>query len=102
MSTIENITGVSNIAWAEFAHGAAHRCRIFIVPEEEGGYSVFAADLPGAASQGESIDEAKNNIEDVLTEMIRYHRGRNEDIPWDDAGIQKSADTIEKWVTVNA
>lgn len=34
--------------------------------ESEGGYSVWVPDLPGCASQGESLDEAKNNIEEAV------------------------------------
>ena len=103
MSMIEELAvGVENIAnWSTFEHEQQFRCRVFIVPEAEGGFSAFAADLPGAASQGETRAEARSNIEDALTEVIRHYRESKMEIPWGDAGIQKTTDTIEISVTVN-
>ena len=34
--------------------------------ESIGGYSVWVPDLPGCASQGETLDEAKKNIEEAI------------------------------------
>ena len=34
--------------------------------ESSGGYSVWVPDLPGCASQGETLDEAKHNIEEAI------------------------------------
>lgn len=34
--------------------------------EKTGGYSVWVPDLPGCASQGETLDEAKKNIEEAI------------------------------------
>ena len=34
--------------------------------EKKGGYSVWAPELPGCASQGESFDEALKNIRDAI------------------------------------
>jgi predicted RNase H-like HicB family nuclease len=103
MNMIEDLAvGVTGIAnWSTFEHERRLRCRVLIVPEAEGGYSVFAADLPGAASQAETIDDAKRNIEDALTEVIRCYRDAGEEIPWGDAGVQKTNDSIEIYVTVN-
>jgi antitoxin HicB len=39
----------------------------FIVePQDEGGYYVYAPDLPGLHSQGETLDEARANAEEAL------------------------------------
>jgi predicted RNase H-like HicB family nuclease len=35
-------------------------------PEEEGGYHVYAPDLPGLHSQGETLDEAIANGQEAL------------------------------------
>lgn len=40
---------------------------IQIVPEEEGGYSVLVPGLPGCVSQGESQEEAIENIKDAIS-----------------------------------
>jgi predicted RNase H-like HicB family nuclease len=34
--------------------------------ENEGGYSVWVPDLPGCASQGETLEEALNNIKEAI------------------------------------
>ncbi len=34
--------------------------------EKEGGYSVWVPELPGCASQGETFDEALNNIREAI------------------------------------
>ncbi|KKU29133.1 MAG: hypothetical protein UX80_C0019G0004 [Candidatus Amesbacteria bacterium GW2011_GWA2_47_11b] len=34
--------------------------------EPEGGYSVWVPELPGCASQGETLDETKKNIEEAI------------------------------------
>lgn len=40
-----------------------------VIFEEQvnGGYAVWVPDLPGCASQGETLDEAKRNIEEAIT-----------------------------------
>lgn len=38
---------------------------IEVIPEEAGGYSVKIEELPGCISQGETIDEAINNIKEA-------------------------------------
>ncbi|MBA3483811.1 MAG: type II toxin-antitoxin system HicB family antitoxin [Pirellulales bacterium] len=89
--------------WENFEHGRVLNFRIFIVPEEEaGGYSVFAADLPGAASQGETVEEAVSNIREVLTELVQYYIGELGHIPWGNAEAEVTNSTIEKWILVNA
>lgn len=35
-------------------------------PEEEGGYSVSAPDLPGCHSQGDTFEEARANIAEAI------------------------------------
>jgi predicted RNase H-like HicB family nuclease len=35
-------------------------------PQEEGGYHVYAPDLPGLHTQGDSLDEATDNAREAL------------------------------------
>jgi predicted RNase H-like HicB family nuclease len=35
------------------------------VPAEEGGFFVYAREMPGAFSQGETIEEARDNLIDL-------------------------------------
>jgi predicted RNase H-like HicB family nuclease len=36
-------------------------------PQDEGGFHVYAPDLPGLHTQGEDIDEAIENAQEALT-----------------------------------
>ncbi|MGH2864147.1 MAG: type II toxin-antitoxin system HicB family antitoxin [Solirubrobacteraceae bacterium] len=36
-------------------------------PQEDGGYHVYAPDLPGLHTQGDTLDEATANAEEALT-----------------------------------
>lgn len=51
----------------------AREYEIVLVPEQEGGYSVFVPDLPSVATQGETVEEAaamaKEAIEGYLEAM---------------------------------
>lgn len=45
-------------------------------PQEEGGYHVYAPDLPGLHTQGENIDDAMSNAEEAVA---LYVEGLRED-----------------------
>jgi predicted RNase H-like HicB family nuclease len=53
-------------------------------PEEEGGYHVYASDLPGLHTQGDTLDEAVANAEEALE---LYVEGLREDGRTLDAGV---------------
>ncbi len=47
-----------------------------LVPEEEGGFSVFAPELPGCMSQGETEEEALENIREVIPVFLELRDKR--------------------------
>jgi predicted RNase H-like HicB family nuclease len=49
---------------------------LVFAPQEEGGYHVYAPDLPGLHTQGETLDEATANAEEALA---LYIEGLRED-----------------------
>lgn len=53
-------------------------------PLEEGGYHVYAPDLPGLHTQGEDIDDASRNAEEALA---LYVEGLREDGGSLDTGV---------------
>ena len=57
---------------------------LIFAPEEEGGYHVYAPDLPGLHTQGDSLDEAVANAEEALE---LYVEGLREDGRTLDAGV---------------
>jgi predicted RNase H-like HicB family nuclease len=58
------------------------RCPVHLLPEEEGGYSVCSANLPGVASQGETEQEALGNITEALKGVIEVYKEQGSPIPW--------------------
>jgi predicted RNase H-like HicB family nuclease len=41
---------------------------------EEGGYTAFAAELPGAVTQGETIEEARENLREAIELVLEANR----------------------------
>ena len=48
---------------------------------EEGGYWVDVPSLPGCFSQGETIDEAMNNVREAIELHIQGLKDEGQDIP---------------------
>lgn len=44
--------------------------KVMLVPEDEGGFSVRCPGLPGCWSQGETEEEALENIADAIREYL--------------------------------
>lgn len=45
------------------------------IPESEGGgYVAYAEELPGAITQGETLDEARENLRDAIELLIEANR----------------------------
>jgi len=59
---------------------------IIIEKEEEGGYHAFCPLLPGCHTQGETYEEAMENIKDAIKLYIESLREHNEEVP---TGIQR-------------
>lgn len=57
---------------------------IVFTPQEEGGYHVYAPDLPGLHTQGETLEEATANAQEALDLYIEGLR--EDDLPLD-AGV---------------
>jgi antitoxin HicB len=50
-------------------------------PEEGGGYSVTVPALPGAISQGDTLEEARDNIREATLAMLESRRKRGLSLP---------------------
>ena len=42
------------------------RLRIVFEPSDEGGYTVFVPSLPGCISEGDTLQEARDNIREAI------------------------------------
>ena len=43
-------------------------------PAEEGGYTAFVEELPGAISQGETLEEARENLKEAIELILEVNR----------------------------
>ena len=62
----------------------AREIKLIFEPLEEGGYHVYAPDLPGLHTQGEDIEDASRNAEEALA---LYVEGLREDGGSLDTGV---------------
>ncbi len=42
------------------------KLQVILEPSEEGGYTVYAPSLPGCISEGETVEEALQNIREAI------------------------------------
>ncbi|HRJ25950.1 MAG TPA: type II toxin-antitoxin system HicB family antitoxin [Fimbriimonadaceae bacterium] len=47
---------------------------IVFEPAEEGGFTAFIPEVPGAISEGETIEQAREMVLDALHELTQYRR----------------------------
>ncbi len=47
---------------------------IIFEPAEEGGFTAFIPEVPGAISEGETLDEAREMVLDAMREILAYRR----------------------------
>jgi predicted RNase H-like HicB family nuclease len=85
--------------WKEH-HGTAFRCLVYLLPEEDGGFSVVAATLPGVASQGDTEKEALENITEALAAAISTYRADGVKIPWSETPRDPEPEAVSRWVFV--
>jgi predicted RNase H-like HicB family nuclease len=65
-----------------------HEVEFVFAPQEEGGYHVYAPDLPGLHTQGDTLEEASANAQEALE---LYVEGlREEGRPLDAGVIRRS------------
>ena len=43
-------------------------------PAEEGGFIAFAEELPGAITQGDTLEEARENLRDAIQVVLEANR----------------------------
>jgi predicted RNase H-like HicB family nuclease len=55
--------------------------RIVLEPQQEGGYTVYVPALPGCVSQGETVEEAMDNIKEAITVYVDSLKDRGINLP---------------------
>ena len=54
---------------------------VVLIPEAEGGYSVFVPDLPSVATQGETVEEALDMARDAIEGYLEIMRDEGWPVP---------------------
>lgn len=57
------------------------RYTVILEPQEEGGYTITVPALPGCISEGDTVEEALENIKDAIAGYIASLRKHGEPIP---------------------
>ena len=68
--------------------------RLRLVPEEEGGYTVFVSALPGCITYGESVDEAIEMAKEAIGIYVEELTERGEPIPDDSNTLEYSLSLV--------
>jgi predicted RNase H-like HicB family nuclease len=76
-------------------------CRVWFLPEEEGGFSAVLPELPGVASQGATLEEATVGIIEAIQGAVATYRARGQQIPWIKNDERLPADGVEHSLLVN-
>jgi antitoxin HicB len=98
----QNSTPVAANGYEQTKH--VYECRVWFCPgaEDEGGYSAIVPSLPGLATQGETIEEAIENVKDAFRAVAAEYAESGTEIPWQkETNRTKPHGTIEKWILVN-
>ncbi len=66
--------------------GHRYRYRVILEPDEDGGYAVWVPALPGCVSQGDTREEALQNIQEAIQCYLESCRKHGEPIPDESAG----------------
>lgn len=99
MTTLERERrgGISNkdfvLKWKN-ADARSYHFPVLLCPEDEGGYSIHAINLPGVTSQGDTRNEAISNIREALEGAIELYLEEG-DIPWGQAELDRGPGCIE-------
>lgn len=76
--------GVESFAdWSTLPTGT-YLCRAIICSEVDGGFSAYAARLPGVVSEGDTFDEAVANVAEAFRGAVESYLTAGASIPWVD------------------
>ncbi len=58
-----------------------HKFTVILEPEEDGSYSIHCPALPGCSSQGNSIEEALENVSEAIIGVLKVRQKERLPIP---------------------
>ena len=57
------------------------RITVILTPQPEGGYTVTCEELPGLVTEGDSVDEALENVEDAFAATLELYEDFGRSLP---------------------
>lgn len=75
-------TQVISGPWRDLPPGTYQRTFDAVFMPEGSGWWVYVPSLPGVASEGETLEEAKRNIVEAVIGAIEAYRQYGEKVPW--------------------
>lgn len=98
----ENNAGTADLGEVREPTQIVYHCHIALIREEDGSYSAVVLNLPGAASDGATEDEAMQNVRESICGLIESYNATNDPIPWKDPMSRDVPDGAKtKWILVN-
>lgn len=91
----------TELHWRTLDEGKQYSLPLVLTPEDDGGYSVVCPFLPGAVSQGDTIDETISNAKEALGLLIETYQTENMKIPWRHDRITLVEKQIKEWIIVD-
>jgi predicted RNase H-like HicB family nuclease len=93
--------GIVLIVWRKFEPRARYRV-LGVVERTDNTYTAYCAQLPGAASEGASVDSALESLREAIAGCIESYGADGEEIPWsDEAETEGDAVVLKRWITVD-
>jgi len=89
-----------DIGW-EVPPGKLFRCEVRLAPEPDGGFSVYAPELPGVVSEGENEAEAIQNISEALQGALAVYLDDQGRVPWKRGAEASVENEARRWIVVN-
>lgn len=90
---------VGPVKWTEFPPHT-YRVLAWMIPAEEGGFTVESINLPGCITEGKTWDECIAMLKEAATGLILTYRQRGEKIPWVKSGPMPERPEGAKRITV--
>jgi len=98
--SVSTESALLDAVWNRFVP-CAYECRVYLLPENEG-FSIWMADLPGVASQGDTEAEAIEHLKEAFLAVLEVYQEDGMEVPWLPKPKTRPADATERWILVNA
>ena len=92
--------GLKRLSWKFSEPGKSYRI-LAGVKEEGGEFVSYCLNLPGAASCGDSLGEAVENLREAVAGCISSYLEAGKEIPWTKAPGSKDEYDFAKWIDVD-